>query len=1018
MIELQVGGAVRASALYLARAADGALLEALEDGAIAYVLAPRQMGKTSLRFRALAHLVDRGARCASVDLSALGLELEDPEAFYLAFVSELAAELGLDDPDEHFEARSGRPPVARLGSWLRDVALPAGPGDLVIFVDEVDTLVRRPLLAAELLARLRASWERRPEEGPRLGLCLLGVAAPWQLVVDPATTPFNVGREIALEDFTRDELAPLADAIEGDAAAVLDAVYAETAGHPYMTARLLEALPRPARIEDVAPAVRRLWLDADGDVTLTASERALVAGPAELLDLYGAALREGSVRAPHPDLAREALLTGMLARGPEGGLVPRNAIYRRVFDAEWVERRTRQRPFGEAVRRWVDGGRRDADGLRGIALAEMQAWSAEATLTADEQALLVQSVEAARREEVAATRARANRRNQRVLWGAVAVLSVALAGVGVALRAEQRASARASALAEASRAELLLAAPKRERMALEAATRAIAFRDDDGAPLPEARHALAAALDATASEVRPGVGAPLVAVGCAPDSRRAAARTADGRVLAWGLGEAGPPTTLDEAPEWLPAPTRLPRGEVHARSLAADVRADTEGESGDITLARASDGAPLGRLSGLQSEAMTALRFDPRGATLLSVCDDDTAVLWSVSSLRALRRFGAIPTTPRDGAICGQGSRALLAGDDGALRIWRLHGAALESHLAPDGSAVTWAEWDRDGGLWIASARGAVYERAASARRFAPRLDGLGGHAWAVLGPEGVVVASDESGGTRLLDHGRVTSLDGWARRRERAITPDGQRVILMRGADVALVDVATGHDLHVFSGHAARLETAGLSPDGRSIASGDVEGGLRVWDVDGRALRWSTTHAPGPIYSAVWSPDGRWIVTHGRVDEVVVWDASSGDRVATFEGHRGTTNLARFSDDGARVVTAGYADNTAQVWDPASGRAIAVLEGHRARVRVADFDPSGELVATAGDDSTVRLWDARTGAALATFGGLDGPVRHLRIAPRGDRVLTVCDDGWLRVYPTDWRAMLRSARRMLEDPG
>ncbi|MCA9607184.1 MAG: WD40 repeat domain-containing protein, partial [Myxococcales bacterium] len=457
-----------------------------------------------------------------------------------------------------------------------------------------------------------------------------------------------------------------------------------------------------------------------------------------------------------------------------------------------------------------------------------------------------------------------------------------------------------------------------------------------------------------------------------------------------------------------------PRGEVHARSVIADVRADTEGESGDVTLARLSDGAPLGRLSGLQSEAMMALRFDPRGSTLLSLCDDDTAVLWSVSSLRALRRFGAMPTTPRDAAICGQGSRVLIVGDDGALRIWRLHGAALESHRAPDGSDVTWAEWDAQGALWITSGRGRVYERPAGERRFVERMDGLGGHAWGVLGPDGVVVASDESGGTRLYDHGRVATLDGWARRRERVVTPDGRRAILIRGADVALVDVATGEDLHVFRGHPARLETAGLSPDGRSIASGDVQGGLRMWDVERRALRWQATHAPGPIYSAVWSPDGRWLVSHGRVDEVVVWDAATGARVAAFGGHRGITNMARFSADGSRIVTAGFADNTAQVWDPATGRSIAVLEGHRARVRVADFDPDGGLVATAGDDSTVRLWDATTGAPLATFGGLDGPVRHLRIAPRGDRVSCVCDDGWLRVYPLDWRVMRRIARRML----
>jgi hypothetical protein len=46
-----------------------------------------------------------------------------------------------------------------------------------------------------------------------LTFCLLGVAAPADLIQDVRTTPFNIGRRIELNDFTEQEAAPLAEGL-------------------------------------------------------------------------------------------------------------------------------------------------------------------------------------------------------------------------------------------------------------------------------------------------------------------------------------------------------------------------------------------------------------------------------------------------------------------------------------------------------------------------------------------------------------------------------------------------------------------------------------------------------------------------------------------------------------------------------------------------------------------------------------------------------------------------------------
>src|SRR5207244_2234786 len=68
----QVGGAVQAGAFYVRRPADEELPAALLRGEYCYVVAPRQIGKSSLRVQAERRLTAQGIRCVSIDLTRIG----------------------------------------------------------------------------------------------------------------------------------------------------------------------------------------------------------------------------------------------------------------------------------------------------------------------------------------------------------------------------------------------------------------------------------------------------------------------------------------------------------------------------------------------------------------------------------------------------------------------------------------------------------------------------------------------------------------------------------------------------------------------------------------------------------------------------------------------------------------------------------------------------------------------------------------------------------------------------------
>jgi dipeptidyl aminopeptidase/acylaminoacyl peptidase len=87
------------------------------------------------------------------------------------------------------------------------------------------------------------------------------------------------------------------------------------------------------------------------------------------------------------------------------------------------------------------------------------------------------------------------------------------------------------------------------------------------------------------------------------------------------------------------------------------------------------------------------------------------------------------------------------------------------------------------------------------------------------------------------------------------------------------------------------------------------------------------------------------------------LWDAFVEARlVVALRGHESWVQSAVFSPDGRRILTASW-DGTARLWDAETGAPGPVLRGHEGRVRTAVFSPDGRRILTASGDRTARLW-------------------------------------------------------------
>ncbi len=250
----QVGGSLaNNSPNYIKRQADDDFYNGLKAGEFCYVLNSRQMGKSSLQVRTIQRLRSEGIACAAIDISEIGNRGVTPEQWYAGLLRILENNFNLSDVvnvrtwwrDRNFLA-----PVQRLSEFIETVLLANIASNIVIFIDEIDSILALDFSADDFLALIRSCYNKRANnsEFDRLTWALLGVASPTDLCRDKKVshnTPFNIGKAIELTGFDETEAQPLAAGlaeITDSSQEVLREVLYWTGGQPFLTQKLCKLL--------------------------------------------------------------------------------------------------------------------------------------------------------------------------------------------------------------------------------------------------------------------------------------------------------------------------------------------------------------------------------------------------------------------------------------------------------------------------------------------------------------------------------------------------------------------------------------------------------------------------------------------------------------------------------------------------------------------------------------------------------------------------------------------------------
>lgn len=216
--------------------------------------------------------------------------------------------------------------------------------------------------------------------------------------------------------------------------------------------------------------------------------------------------------------------------------------------------------------------------------------------------------------------------------------------------------------------------------------------------------------------------------------------------------------------------------------------------------------------------------------------------------------------------------------------------------------------------------------------------------------------------------------------------------------------------------GHSDSVWILTFSKDGQNLASGSLDGTVRLWDINFRRERLKLTGHTGGIKALAYTEDNRILACGTGLDGILrLWDAGTSGHLSILLDHVGLNEVVTFSSDGRTLASSGKEVNTILLSDVSKllnhnpgNSLLHSLSGNRHGITSLALsspvrDPRSPAVpnrlVSGGKDARIHLLNVANGRELKTLTGADSTITALTFNPDNTSIFSGEENGTVRVW-------------------